>query len=119
MWRNKLQQSPFFNILLAVAAGAMLIAVTRVATQAYQIRRESTAVQKETELLNKKRADLGVQLQGLATPEAVQRQAKERLNLKLPDEQVVVVVPPAVHIATSTHESTWNTVKQFLKSIFH
>lgn len=59
------------------------------------------------------------ELRLLDTPEAIERDAKERLNLKKPEEKVVVVVPnQATTAASSVETSVWLRVWRQLLSFF-
>lgn len=50
------------------------------------------------------------------TPEAIERDGKARLNMKLPGEKVVVVVPPSVASGTVPSESSfWMWLADFFR----
>lgn len=113
MW-NKIKNSIWINALflfLMVTVGYGSYNVVRRAMVLYQ---ESNVIQKKVEELKKKKQELEVQLQEFENPEAIEREAKERLNLKRPGEKVVVVVPET---ATTTAQQV-NGWQETLKSIF-
>ena len=84
--------SVLFHIFLLILSAAIGYGSFRMATQAWAVYKESAGNQKKIEELKQKKLALEVYLKRLQTPGEIERQAKERLNLKLPGEQVVVVV---------------------------
>ncbi len=54
-------------------------------------------------------------LNELKTPEAVEREAKARLNLKRPGEEVVVVVPGKAEISATSSGAFWEKLLKFLR----
>lgn len=82
---------------------------------ALSMRRESEEVNQKIAELRQKKAQLEAYVEELQTKEAVERRAKERLNLKKPGEEVVVVMPPEKKEEPQTHEATttWEKIKEF------
>lgn len=83
----------FINVFLLVLAAVLGYAAFSMAKQAVLVMREATSVSDSLEKLEAKEKKLELAHAELDRPEAVEREAKERLNLKLPGERVVVVVP--------------------------
>ena len=106
MW-SYLKNSLLLNSLLFVA---LLI----VGTWTYSLAREAIILGQEYRFVQEKAADaeskkavLERQIAELNTSVALEREAKRRLNLKNPGEQVVVVVPDTAQAPTSTPPLTW------------
>ncbi|MBI2121838.1 MAG: hypothetical protein HYT98_01830 [Candidatus Sungbacteria bacterium] len=78
-----------FLIVLLVAAG---YAAYNLGYGAWQSWLESRSIKQQIEELTEKKNNLEAYLAELKTVEAVKREAKERFNLKLPGEEVAVVV---------------------------
>lgn len=95
------KDSALFHIFLLILSAAVGYGSYRMARQAWSVYRESAGNRKKIEELKQKKQELQAYLERLQTPGEVERQAKERLNLKLPGEQVIVVVAEK---ASSTRE---------------
>lgn len=87
-----IKDSILFHIFLLIVAIAVAYGSFYLARQALGLYRESMGNRKKIEELRQKKQELEAYLEHLQTPGAVERQAKERFNLKLPGEQVVVVL---------------------------
>ena len=88
-----------------------LLLVFLTAYGAFKLVREAKDINKESQKLEERAAklvlrnqELGRNLAELETEEAVEKRAKERLNLKLPGEQVVVVAPASSTGVAENHE---------------
>src|SRR3989344_5566174 len=88
-----------------------LLLVFLTAYGAFKLVREAKDINKESQKLEERAAklvlrnqELGRNLAELETEEAVEKRAKERLNLKLPGEQVVVVAPASSPGVAENHE---------------
>ena len=84
---------PPFIAALAVIASALAISAARIVIREQEIRRERRTVEERIQTLEAERKRLEEAILALGSPEAVERVAKEKLNLKQPGEEVVVVVP--------------------------
>ena len=83
---------------------------------AFALRGESYEVQQQIEELKNRKEELEARIAELQNEETVRREAKERLNLKLPGENVVVVVPEKQEVPdTSSSGSFWRRVIIFFK----
>lgn len=114
-----LKRSLFLNILLLVVALVVGYGAHRVLYQAVAARREASIQQEKIQSLLKKKAELEVYLDELKNSEAIRREAKERLNLKLPGEEVLVVVPDASSYEKPTEKNNFFiNILEGLKKLF-
>lgn len=113
--RDVLKTSFLVNIILAFAVFGVVWSGIRMGVQALSMRRESEDMNRKIAELRQKKAQLEAYVQELQTKEAVERRAKERLNLKKPGEEVVVVMPPEKKEEPQAHEATttWDKIKGF------
>lgn len=92
--RSIIRNHSFYAIILLVAlAAAVGYGAARMVLNAMALRGESRETQKQIEELLARKKELEARITELQDEEAIRREAKERLNLKLPGENVVVVVP--------------------------
>ena len=80
-------------ILIAVIAVALAASATRIILREESLRRERAAVRERIQELEAERERISQELGALASPDVIERLAKEDLNLKRVGEEVVVVVP--------------------------
>lgn len=114
---KKIQNSIWFNGLLALVAIVLSLAVYRAVKQAVGFKNEEGAAQKKLEVLQQKKQELEARILELQTVEAKERAAKERLNLKKTGEEVVVVLPEKPKEQITTPKSNlWTKLKRFFKS---
>lgn len=92
MW-HKLKNSIVFNIFIIALAAFLSVSAYRTVKQSFMVREQTAAEREQIEELKNKKAELEAYLAELQTKEAIEREAKAELNLKLPGEEVVVVVP--------------------------
>lgn len=85
-----LKNSIFLAVAVLVSWGSY-----NMVRQALTLRAESRNTGEKVEELLKKKQELEAYIAELEDPRTIEREAKERLNLKLAGEEVVVVVPPA------------------------
>lgn len=85
--------SPFVAVSAVVIALLLSWSAGRIVLRARAIHRERSAMAERIRELEAERERLYGAIATLDTPEAVERLAKERLNLKRPEEEVVVVTP--------------------------
>lgn len=116
MWQ-KVKNSIWLNILLLAAAGFFAYHAFFMARDAVLLKREERARAKEIDKVLKKKAELEAYLREIETKEAVVREAKERFNLKLPGEEVVVVVPEKTTEPEMEEQpaSVWERIKRILR----
>lgn len=94
MWR-RIKNSLAINVLLVFVTVAVLISVSRMARDALTLRTEALAGQERIAALRARKAALETRLAELQTPEILEREAKEKLNLKNRGEIVVIVATSA------------------------
>lgn len=92
MW-TKIKNSITLNILLALAAAWVLFGAVSMVSQAIFLSKEAREREAKIEELSRKKVELETYIGELESRSAIEREAKIRLNLKLPGEEVVVVVP--------------------------
>ena len=84
-----------------------------VVKQMLALRGEENDLQLKKMKLLEKKAALESELSELQTREGIEREAKERFNLKMPGEKVVIVVPESTESATSSEshkKSFWERI---------
>ena len=94
-----------FLIVLLVAAG---YAAYNLGYDTWKLWAESRDMKQQIAELTQKKEEFEVYLAELKTVEAVKREAKERFNLKLPGEEVAIVVGSGSSTFTvTTSPATW------------
>lgn len=105
------------SLVLAIGYGSI-----RMMYQAWGIYQETSAQKKDIEALRKQKQELEERLVRLEAPGAIERQAKERLNLKLPGEEVVVVLPDKTGEGEDANQqrtvSFWGRVRRAFMTTF-
>lgn len=81
------------NIILISFAIIASYSAAHMVRNAFVMRKQSAEMTKKIEELQQKKQRLEAAVAEIQTKEAVEREAKARLNLKKPGEEVVVVVP--------------------------
>lgn len=79
--------------VFAVIAVLLSISAARIVLRYAEIRRERAALEKKVEELKAEKERLEASVRAAGDPEVIERMAKERLNLKKPEEQVAIIVP--------------------------
>jgi len=104
------------NILLILICVVISYSASRMVHNAFATKTQSAEMTAKIEELKETKQKLEARLAELQTKEAVEREAKERLNLKKPGEKVVVVVPEKKDSAASTPPLTlWEKIISFFK----
>lgn len=80
--------------VLIIVAGFLATSAARVIIRERAIAAEEQALEEQVRALLEERSRLEAAIRTFGSPEAIERAAKERLNLKQSGEEVVVVVPP-------------------------
>lgn len=101
-------------MLLLALAVALSVPAFRMVRQALGLYRESINTDKKIQELSQKKEELEAYIARLGTPAAVEKEAKKRLNLKLPGEEVVVVVPEKNSPKDLKPPSFFDRIKKFL-----
>lgn len=81
------------NSILILLAISVSYSALRMIRNVFIIRATSEGMTKKIEELQHKKQELELALAEIQTGEAIEREAKTRLNFKKPGEEVVVVVP--------------------------
>lgn len=92
MW-SKVKNSAALNLILFLLAILTAYGAFNLARYGWELKKEWQEAQKKTLEFAKKKKELEKYRAGLETIEVVEKMAKGRLNLKLPGEKVVVLVP--------------------------
>ena len=115
MW-SYFKQSFVLNLLLLVIAIGALYHTYRIVSDAVSLRNETNTIAEKIDELTQKKEQLEAYLEELKTKEAIEREARERFNLKKPGEEVVVVLPNK-HVEDKVPEATgfWARIKSFFQ----
>lgn len=92
MWK-RLRHSPLLNIFLIFLIVFVGYHTLNLARSTWDLYREARGSETKITELTKKKQELEAYLEELQQREAIEREAKERFNLKKPGEEVVVVIP--------------------------
>ncbi len=116
--RVKNYKSILLNLLLFLALVWVGWGSYNMVRQAWVLRRESQDTEKQIAELAKKKEELEAYIAELESRQGVEREAKSRLNLKLPGEEVVVVVPEEEKKEETTSPAFWDRIKKFFMITF-
>lgn len=118
MW-DLLKRSWLLNLSLLLVLVVVGVGAFEEARIALQLKREEEAQSIKVAELQKRKSDLEAKLLSLDHPEGVEREAKGRLNLKKPGEEVVVVLSDdSVGSSSADRATFWDRVKNLLNRIF-
>lgn len=76
---------------LFVAASLLALSAWRIVWRALEVRRERLILEEKLEELKAEKAKLEARLGAAGSAEVIEKMAKEKLNLKKPEEEVVVI----------------------------
>ncbi len=112
--------SPIIALLILVAIALMSLWVFRAYREVLALRREERVLRQKFEAAEAESRRLRDEIRIAATPEAIERDAKARLNLKKPGEEVVVVITPVASATSSTNAklSVFARLGSWLRSLF-
>lgn len=111
-------KSLVINILLGIVVGGAVYTAINMLINVRVAQKEGESVEAKREELTRKKKKLEAYVAELQRAEAVEREAKDLLNLKKPGENVVVVVPEekkensAPLVASA--QSWWSKIKAIL-----
>lgn len=113
MLRSK--KSLLINIAFILAAALVSYSASRMVRNVLITKTRSDEMTQKIEELKKKKQELEAALVELRTKEAVEREAKARLNLKKPGEEVVVVVPDEKknNAPVTKSQTFWSRITSF------
>lgn len=117
MW-SKVKQSLVINLVLFVLVFVMGYSAFSAIRNAFILSNEAKDSEKKIQGLLQKKKGLEQRLAALSNKDVVIREAKERLNLKQPGEEVVVIVPPKNSTLIEKEKlNTWRNLYQFFRNI--
>lgn len=116
---RRILSSPVTLVLLVVAAGLFVISAGRVFVREQFIQKERNEAEMHTQTLKDRIRELEQELRITASGEAVERFAKEQLNLKVPGEEVVFVGSPgSISDQASSSNSSQIRVPGWMSQLF-
>jgi len=116
--RLSIKRSIPMNIFLLCTASAVAVGAARITATTLALRAELRSAESQLGDMVRKKQELSRRLEEQDTPEAVEYQAKARMNLKNPGEEVVVVVPDERPAPPETSAGFWQSVRDFFARIF-
>lgn len=108
------------TVVIIILGLFFLNGMAQLARKSYALGAEQKKKEQELAALVKERERLEAEITYLKSAGALEREAKTRLNLKRPGEEVVIVVPEQerAHSATSVsaggQTSLWDSVREWL-----
>ena len=115
MWK-KIKNSWIATLVFILLGSWVAYGAYRMISQAILFSNEARNTEQKILELRKKRDELESNIAELEARSAIEREAKERLNLKLPGEEVVVVLPGKKEPAAST-SSLFESVRNFFRGL--
>lgn len=112
--RNFIQKSLLSHLVFLLVVAGVGYGTFNITRHALSLSQESAKLREQAEELKRQKANLQARLRELETHEAVEREAKDRLNLKIPGEEVVVVVPEKKEGVREEEHGIWQKIKAFL-----
>jgi cell division protein FtsB len=112
---QSLLKSKFITVMLVLALGAVAFITFELYMQKRQVDIEIARLMEQSDSLSKDNGQLSELIKYLDTPEYKEREAREKLNLKKPGEEVVVLPESANdgQIASAQTETRSNPEKWF------
>lgn len=111
---NKILSSKLFTIFLVLLIILLGFSVARIYNLRLNMERENEGLQAKTEEMKKNNESLEKFLANLSNPSFLEKQAKIKLNYKLPGENVVFVYPEkSVDKAATPSESFKSELSKF------
>lgn len=115
---GKTNFSRFFFALLAILAITFLaISNWRLGQKRLSLAERFKTLEKETKILEEKNKELEAQISYASRESFLEREARERFNLKKPGEEVVAVVPPEETEEKKNIEVPKSFWQQFLEKL--
>jgi len=112
-------------VALALITAALATSAARIVIRERAIARERQTVEERIQALEAEKQRLEEAIRALESPEAVERLAKEQLNLKKEGEEVVVVVPERSATASPPAEQRFgspafllNWIRELIRFLF-
>ena len=111
---GKIKNSLLLNILFFVVAALVGYGTYNMVRQTLSLSQESKDNVQKIEELTKKKKELEAYIAELESPQAIEREGKNRLNLKKPGEEVVVVVPEKNNPGDEDAHFWWSKLKSII-----
>lgn len=112
---DKALRSPWVALFSIAVAAWMLYQFAGVFQSAHDLEKEFSVAEAKKNMLEIKNQELLQSLRKFANPEFLEREAKDRLNLKNHGEEVVVIMPAAQSTSSASAEkSFWSRLRSFL-----
>ncbi|MCK4781888.1 septum formation initiator family protein [Candidatus Parcubacteria bacterium] len=83
----------FFGVLISIIIGHLIISNFKINKKRAELDSRMDAIKQEISVLEKRNKELKAQILWTSEQEHLEKQARERLNLKKPGEKVVTIVP--------------------------
>ena len=117
---GRTKKSLFFHLALFLLLLVVGYGTYNMVHQAVAVHKESEYTNRKIAELTKKKRELEAYLGELQHPEAVEREAKARFNLKKPGEEVVVVVQEKKEEKAGVlpDKKWWAKILGFLRTFF-
>ena len=117
------KHSLLFNMFLLFLAGGLLLGFINIIRQAIYFKDQSEVLNQRVAELTQKKQELEAHIAELGTAQVQEREAKGRLNVKKPGEEVVVVVPEqkkqeGTGAAVPVPASFWKRIEMFFDRVF-
>lgn len=112
--KRKSYQTLFFSVLLGlltlIVIGFLIISNWRINQKRTEYKARIEALEKEIQILEEKSKELESQISQASSETFLEKEAREKLGLKKPGEEVVVVLPPKESKEEKTKEEKhfWN-----------
>ena len=81
------------SAVVSVLVVGIMFNAARAQYKAWSIKADIRKLETEVERLDKENVSLAKLIEAFNDPAAIQRQARSRLNLRRPDEEVVILIP--------------------------
>lgn len=112
-------QSLFFSIFLGLALfliiGFLIVANWRINQRRSELNAQLEVLKKELQILEEEKARLQTQISQFPQESYLEREARERFNLKKPGEEVVVILPSEEKKKVKEEEGFWKEFWRKLK----
>jgi cell division protein FtsB len=111
------RKSLLFNVFLTAAVVLLGYSAYKMVRDTLILRDESKEIERRIGELKKKKTELEAYLAELQSIEAIEREAKERFNLKKIGEKVIVVLPDKKEMVENIEEKSlniWQRIKKFI-----
>jgi cell division protein FtsB len=108
---KKRKTFPFFSIILILgflgAIGLLVVGNWKIGQRRAELTARIESLKKEIAELQKQNEEIQAGLSQKGEEGYLEKEARERLNLKKPGEEVVVVVPPKEEEGTQEEKNFW------------